>query len=224
MKVAKSFRAVCALAAVFTVVCSLSGILIAVVAGTPVDSTIVAADIVMYLVMSAAGGDEMKSGVQAGRFLACAALVAAALLLAHSLAKAPSVGGAASEDVGSDVDLDFTRMNQTVRTTYSYRLDVNPKEFDGKALRLSGTLLTRVDKADGKRYFACQLGEPGGCSCCTPGGILEFEPKDGMKWPEDFPPAGSQVTITGRLGMVEETDGRRMYVIPRLFGVEVSAL
>lgn len=49
-------------------------------------------------------------------------------------------------------------------------------------------------------------------------------PKDGMKWPEDFPPAGSQVTITGRFWMVEETDGRRMYVIPRLFGVEVSAL
>lgn len=55
MKVAKSFRAVCAVAAVFTVVCSLSGILIAVVAGTPVGSTIVAADIVMYIVMSAAG-------------------------------------------------------------------------------------------------------------------------------------------------------------------------
>lgn len=55
MKVAKSFCAVCAVAAVFTVVCSLSGILIAVVAGTPVGSTIVAADIVMYIVMSAAG-------------------------------------------------------------------------------------------------------------------------------------------------------------------------
>lgn len=55
MKVAKSFRAVCIVAAAFTVVCSLAGILIAVVAGTPVGSTIVAADIVMYLAMSAAG-------------------------------------------------------------------------------------------------------------------------------------------------------------------------
>ena len=55
MKVAKSFRGVCAVAAVFTVVCSLAGILIAVVAGTPVGSTIVAADIVAYLLMSGIG-------------------------------------------------------------------------------------------------------------------------------------------------------------------------
>ena len=55
MKVAKSFRAVCIVAAVFTVVCSLAGILISVVAGTPVGSTIVAADIVAFLFMSLIG-------------------------------------------------------------------------------------------------------------------------------------------------------------------------
>ena len=55
MKVAKSFRAVCIVAAVFTVVCSLAGILTAVVAGTPVGSTIVAADIVAFLFMSVIG-------------------------------------------------------------------------------------------------------------------------------------------------------------------------
>lgn len=55
MRVAKSFRSVCIVAAVFTVVCSLVGILIAVVAGTPVGSTIVAADIVAFLVMSTIG-------------------------------------------------------------------------------------------------------------------------------------------------------------------------
>ena len=55
MRVAKSFRTVCIVAAVFTVICSLVGILIAVVAGTPVGSTIVAADIVAFLVMSTIG-------------------------------------------------------------------------------------------------------------------------------------------------------------------------
>ncbi len=55
MRVAKSFRAVCIVAAVFTVICSLVGIMIAVVAGTPVGSTIVAADIVAFLLMSAIG-------------------------------------------------------------------------------------------------------------------------------------------------------------------------
>ena len=55
MRVAKSFRAVCVVAAVFTVVCSLAGIMIAVVAGTPVGSTIVAADIAALLLMSTVG-------------------------------------------------------------------------------------------------------------------------------------------------------------------------
>ncbi len=55
MRVAKSFRAVCVVAAAFTVTCSASGILVAVVAGTPVGATIVATDIAAFLVMSAAG-------------------------------------------------------------------------------------------------------------------------------------------------------------------------
>ena len=42
-------------AAVFTVVCSLAGIMIAVVAGTPVGSTIVAADIISFFVMAIIG-------------------------------------------------------------------------------------------------------------------------------------------------------------------------
>lgn len=55
MRVAKSFRSVCIVSAVFTVVCSLVGILVAVVAGTPVGSTIVAADIAAFLLMSVIG-------------------------------------------------------------------------------------------------------------------------------------------------------------------------
>ena len=48
MRVFKSFRAVTMAAAVISVVCSLIGIVIAILAGTPVGSTIVAADIVTF--------------------------------------------------------------------------------------------------------------------------------------------------------------------------------
>lgn len=51
MRVAKSFRAVTTMAAVFSVVCSTTGILVAVVAGTPVGSTIVGVDMVAYFLM-----------------------------------------------------------------------------------------------------------------------------------------------------------------------------
>ena len=55
MRVAKSFRSVTIVAAVFSVVCSIVGILVAVVAGTPVGSTIVAVDIVAFVLMSITG-------------------------------------------------------------------------------------------------------------------------------------------------------------------------
>ncbi len=55
MRVVKSFRAVCAVAATFSVLCALSGILIAIVAGTPVGSTIVVVEIAAFVVLSAWG-------------------------------------------------------------------------------------------------------------------------------------------------------------------------
>lgn len=48
MRVFKSFRAVTVAAAIISVVCSLVGIVVAILAGTPVGSTIVAADIVAF--------------------------------------------------------------------------------------------------------------------------------------------------------------------------------
>ena len=56
MRVFKSFRAVTICSAVFSVVCSAVGILISIVAGTPVGSTIVAVDIVAFGAFCLAGG------------------------------------------------------------------------------------------------------------------------------------------------------------------------
>ena len=55
MQVFKSFRAVMASAAVISVLCSVLGILASVIYGTPVGSTIVAADIVVFAAFSLAG-------------------------------------------------------------------------------------------------------------------------------------------------------------------------
>lgn len=50
MRVFKSFFSVTVAAAIISVICSLSGILVAILAGTPVGSTIVAMDIVAFLI------------------------------------------------------------------------------------------------------------------------------------------------------------------------------
>lgn len=55
MRVFKSFKAVTICSAVLSVVCALSGILISILAGTPVGSTIVAVDILAFGIFYAAG-------------------------------------------------------------------------------------------------------------------------------------------------------------------------
>ena len=55
MRVFKSFRAVTICSAVVSVVCSVTGLLISVLAGTPVGSTIVAADLAAFLLFTLAG-------------------------------------------------------------------------------------------------------------------------------------------------------------------------
>ncbi|MCD7723332.1 MAG: metal ABC transporter permease [Clostridiales bacterium] len=55
MRVFKSFKAVTISSAVFSVVCAVLGILVSILAGTPVGSTIVAIDIVGFLVFFAVG-------------------------------------------------------------------------------------------------------------------------------------------------------------------------
>jgi zinc transport system permease protein len=55
MSVFKSFRSVTICSAIVSVVCSLTGLLISVLAGTPVGSTIVAADLAAFLLFTAAG-------------------------------------------------------------------------------------------------------------------------------------------------------------------------
>ena len=56
MRMFSSFRAVTVCSAVLSVVCSLSGILISIVSGTPVGSTIVAVDIVVFAIACIIGG------------------------------------------------------------------------------------------------------------------------------------------------------------------------
>lgn len=62
MRIFKSFRGVTISSAILSVTCSLTGILTAILAGTPVGSTIVAVDIVAFLIFSVIG--KIKGGTK----------------------------------------------------------------------------------------------------------------------------------------------------------------
>lgn len=157
---------------------------------------------------------------------------AVTLVAALGLAVARSSGGVSKPVVPdekavqpakkeSKVDLDFTRMGAIMRQTHTYRLSAFPTEFEGKTLRIPGRFLTRVDETDGKRYFGCLLADPGGCSCCAPGAVLEFVPVESYKWPDDFPETERRITVSGRLKMFEVKEKDTMFSIPRLVDAEI---
>lgn len=136
-----------------------------------------------------------------------------------------SDGLVAATNCSAQVDFDFTRMRQTARFTCQYRLIADPAEFEGKTLRISGSLVTRVDEEDGKRYFGCSMGTPGGCSCCSTGLVLEFVPSDLEGWAEKWQSIDSPIIVSGRLQMVEEGDNmlrQPVARIPRLVDADVS--
>ena len=60
MRIFKSFKAVTICSVIFSVICSTIGIIISIFAGTPVGSTIVAADLIAFLIFSAIGKILMK--------------------------------------------------------------------------------------------------------------------------------------------------------------------
>ncbi len=165
----------------------------------------------------------MRFRIPARTFFVGAFLAAAALLCVSFETKNPNSvsGGLAATNDSVKVDFDFTRMNPTMMATYSYRLAANPREFAGKTLRLSGTFLTRVDEEDGKRQFGCLMDNSGGCSCCGPGNVLEFVPKDSYTWPTGFPPVESRITVTGRLVMSNADPPGQFFSFPRLVDADV---
>ena len=68
------------------------------------------------------------------------------------------------------------------------------------------------------------MGDPGGCACCAPSGVLEFMPKESYVWPTNFPSVESRITLTGRLQMFEVGTPEQSFTIPRLVDADISAL
>lgn len=130
----------------------------------------------------------------------------------------PATSDVATTNNSEKVDFDFTRMNQTMRATYIYRLAGNPGDFAGKTLRISGQFVTGIDENDGIRRYGCLLMDQGGC--CSQG-VLEFIPRDTYAWPTNCPPIQARITLCGRIKIVEVREGKRSLSIPQIQDAEI---
>ena len=98
------------------------------------------------------------------------------------------------------IDLDLAGMSGTIVYAQVYNLLVDPEPWLGKAIRMAGYYSYYDDAEKGIVYHACVI--PDATACCAAG--IEFVLGGEYAWPEDYPEAGTDIIVTGRLEMYRE--------------------
>ena len=230
MRVFKSFKSVIICSAVISVAGALIGILVAIVAGTPVGSTIVAVNIAEFLSFALAG--KLIRGKKAVFALALAAVVFAvpetkanAAVRTGSTTGMPANAasahgqnavsgksipprarkvffpfGKASSASGADIDL--TRLSATMVYAQVFNMIVEPEKFEGKTVKMRGQFMVYpMDKNE--NVYAVVISDA--TACCQQG--LEFKWQGEHAYPADYPPEGSEIEVTGTFTTGQTPDG-----------------
>ena len=228
MRVFRSFRGVTVCAAALSVVCALAGMLISILAGTPVGSTIVAVQIALFFTFALIGWIEaMKKRVLTTLltavlllFSACGTEAAPApeqpLLPAETplptreptpLPTAEPTPQPLSETESGELDL--TGMSGTMLYTMIYNMMTQPDDYLGRTIHVKGQFSAYVDEKSGRSYYACYIADAAGC--CAQG--LEFFPAAVLTYPDDFPEPGTDISVRGELALMQEENGFQYLVV-----------
>ena len=113
----------------------------------------------------------------------------------------PSTSTAAPSDP-SKVDLDLTKMSATMIYSTIFDMLVMAEDYIEKNIKVTGWFETYMDTQNNELYYAVIV--PDATACCQQG--LEFVWPGEHTFPDDFPEAGADITVTGVYKMIE-TDG-----------------
>ena len=98
---------------------------------------------------------------------------------------------AATEANQSNVDIDLTSMSSTMVYSEVQNMMIKPADYLGKTVKMTGAL--SVAEVGEKTYFACIIADA--TACCAQG--IEFDLKGDYSYPEDYPAADSEISVTG---------------------------
>ena len=91
------------------------------------------------------------------------------------------------------IDVNLTALSSTAVYAEVMNMMVEPESYIGKTVKMKGIFAVYVDETTGQQYFACIIADAFGC--CQQG--LEFILKGEHKYPDDYPTADSEITVTG---------------------------
>lgn len=102
---------------------------------------------------------------------------------------------------GADgTDIDLTKLSATMVFSEVYNIMVNPDSCMGKTIRMKGIVAIYHDETKDTDYYSCIVQDA--TACCAQG--IEFKLMDNYRFPDDYPPEGSEITVRGRFDVYKE--------------------
>jgi len=102
---------------------------------------------------------------------------------------------------GADgTDIDLTKLSATMVFSEVYNIMVNPDSCMGKTIRMKGLVAIYHDETKDSDYYSCIVQDA--TACCAQG--IEFKLADNYRFPDDYPPEGSEITVRGRFDVYKE--------------------
>ncbi|MBR6470717.1 MAG: metal ABC transporter permease [Victivallales bacterium] len=198
MRVFRSFLAVTICSAVLSVVCSLAGLLVSIVAGTPVGSTIVCFDLVTFAIFSLVGLARRRFRVSLPA--AAAACLAILMLASCSCSKSPTPPAVADNEV---YDIDLLQQNETMAWALASNVTQTPDDYAGMRIRLAGRFGHVKNPENNQDMPACIITDA--TACCQ----MQFEfDQTGSPYPAE----GTRIILSGKLTPVMRGKTKACYL------------
>ena len=104
----------------------------------------------------------------------------------------------ASVSSDGDIDVDLAALSGTMVYSEVYNIMMNPSDYIGKKIKMSGSASYYHDEATGNDYYACVISDA--TACCAQG--IEFVLSDDTAYPVD----GESIVVAGTFNLYKEGD------------------
>lgn len=112
----------------------------------------------------------------------------------------PENSGSSEDIIKKDVDIDLTVDNANLVYAEVFAMLYSPEEYIGKTVKMKGQFTFYYDEERNQYYYACIIADA--LACCSQG--LEFIPAGECVYPDNFPPALTEIWVTGEFGVFED--------------------
>ena len=124
------------------------------------------------------------------------------LMLLASVSLTGCLSGNDADEEAAGVDVDLTELSSTMVYSEVYDMMFEPEKYLGKTVRMEGMFAYYYSEAKDTYYYACIIQDA--TACCAQG--IEFVLEGDYTFPDDYPEAGDDITVTGVFDTYQDGD------------------